>query len=614
MNEIRGDDRTVKVLLSDKYKIDYYQRDYNWETKQVKELIDDLTNRFSNDFKVGHSRQKVRNYGQYFLGSVIISKKDDVSFIIDGQQRLTTLTLLLIYLNGIQKGWDSDDQVYVDNLIYSTQYGIKSFNMDIDERKDIFEKLQSGEEPVTVGKSQSIQNLVNRYKDLENSDLFSDDFRERNQLPHFLEWLTEKVVFVVITTASDDEAYTIFETMNDRGLSLTPTDMLKGYFLANITDDSERQKASDILKDYQNVFLEKAKDEYAKFFKAWLRSQYAETIRERKRGAQTQDFEKLGTEFHRWLRDNERREGIELISSKDFFTFIDKNLSYYAEAYLETLKYAKIYNYDYSSIFFNEQNNFTLQYPLLLAPLRTEDDTQTRQNKMKIVSRFIEILLVRRIFNFKTIDHSSMEYKVFQILKKIRGKSIDELKNLLINELENYEFDFSSSNFSLRNNRKKVHLVLARLTEFIEYKSGCTTRFVEYSNQARSKGGYQIEHVLPNDYQKFSEEFSDQNTFQDFRNLIGGLLLIPGKENASLGNKPFEEKVEIYSRGNLLASSLHKNTYKNNPAFMNFITQNSIPFEPKTEFNKKQLLQRQNLYIKIANLCWSPERIETIGN
>jgi len=78
MNEIRGDDRTVKVLLSDKYKIDYYQRDYNWETKQVKELIDDLTNRFSNDFKVGHSRQKVRNYGQYFLGSVIISKKDDV--------------------------------------------------------------------------------------------------------------------------------------------------------------------------------------------------------------------------------------------------------------------------------------------------------------------------------------------------------------------------------------------------------------------------------------------------------------------------------------------------------------------------------------------------------
>ena len=513
MNEIRGDDRTVKVLLSDKYKIDYYQRDYNWETKQVKELIDDLTNRFSNDFKVGHSRQKVRNYGQYFLGSVIISKKDDVSFIIDGQQRLTTLTLLLIYLNGIQKGWDSDDQVYVDNLIYSTQYGIKSFNMDIDERKDIFEKLQSGEEPVTVGKSQSIQNLVNRYKDLENSNLFSDDFREHNKLPHFLEWLTEKVVFVVITTTSDDEAYTIFETMNDRGLSLTPTDMLKGYFLANITDDSERQKASDILKDYQNVFLEKAKDEYAKFFKAWLRSQYAETIRERKRGALPQHFDKLGTEFHRWLRDNERREGIELISSKDFFTFIDKNLSYYAEAYLETLKYAKIYNYDYSSIFFNEQNNFTLQYPLLLAPLRTEDDTQTRQNKMKIVSRFIEILLVRRIFNFKTIDHSSMEYKVFQILKKIRGKSIDELKNLLINELENYEFDFSSSNFSLRNNRKKVHLVLARLTEFIEYKSGCTTRFVEYSNQARSKGGYQIEHVLPNDYQKFMK-ISDQDTFK----------------------------------------------------------------------------------------------------
>ena len=614
MKNIRGEDRTIKHLLCNKYKIDYYQRDYNWETKQVKELIDDLTNRFNQDYEECHSRQKVRNYGQYFLGSVIISEKDDASFIIDGQQRLTTLTLLLIYLNGIQKDWDSDYKVTVDHLIYSTQYGIKSFNMDIPERRDVLDQLQKGEEPVTVGKSQSIQNLVNRYKDFENSDLFSDDYRKNDKLPHFLEWLTEKVVFVVITTASDDEAYTIFETMNDRGLSLTPTDMLKGYLLANIKNDSKRQEASEILKQYQNKFLQVAKDEYAKFFKAWLRSQYAEKIRGTKKGALPQDFDKLGTEFHRWLRDNKSRKGIELERSADFFAFIDTNLSYYAEAYLEALDYANNYDYNYSSIFFNEKNNFTLQYPLLLAPLRTDDNIQTRQIKMRIVSIFIEILLVRRIFNFKAIGHSTMENKVFQILKKIRRKNIEELKKLLIEELDGYEFDFTSSNFSLRNNKNKVHLVLARLTEFIEYKSSGTTRFVEYSNQAKNQGRYQIEHVWQNDYQKFSEEFSDQNTFENFRDLIGGLLLIPGKVNASLGDKPFEEKVEIYSRENLLASSLHKNTYKNNPAFKNFIAQNSLNFEPKTEFTKKDLDSRQKLYIEIANLCWSPERIETIGN
>ena len=50
------------------------------------------------------------------------------------------------------------------------------------------------------------------------------------------------VHLVEITTYSDDVAYTIFETMNDRGLSLSPTDMLKGYLLANITDERSRQR------------------------------------------------------------------------------------------------------------------------------------------------------------------------------------------------------------------------------------------------------------------------------------------------------------------------------------------------------------------------------------
>ena len=79
-----------------------------------------------------------------------------------------------------------------------------------------------------------MQNLINRYNDI--ADIFPEDLRG-DALPYFLDWLTEKVMRVEITAFSDDDAYTIFETMNDRGLSLTPTDMLKGYLLANITDD-----------------------------------------------------------------------------------------------------------------------------------------------------------------------------------------------------------------------------------------------------------------------------------------------------------------------------------------------------------------------------------------
>jgi hypothetical protein len=64
-----------------------------------------------------------------------------------------------------------------------------------------------------------------------------------------VDWLIENVHFVEITAYSDSDAYTIFETMNDRGLSLTPADMLKGYLLAHITDPADRGRAGSVWKE-----------------------------------------------------------------------------------------------------------------------------------------------------------------------------------------------------------------------------------------------------------------------------------------------------------------------------------------------------------------------------
>ena len=68
MSEIRGEDRSVKSLLGQKFRIDYYQRDYKWKSKQVRELIEDLTSRFLLDYQAHHERKAVAKYGQYFLG------------------------------------------------------------------------------------------------------------------------------------------------------------------------------------------------------------------------------------------------------------------------------------------------------------------------------------------------------------------------------------------------------------------------------------------------------------------------------------------------------------------------------------------------------------------
>src|SRR5688500_4200077 len=133
MNEILGQAKTIRELLSGtKYSIDYYQREYKWEEKQVQELIEDLTGKFLEDHDSSHERSAVEKYGHYFLGSIVTSRRDNQSFIIDGQQRLTSLTLLLIFLHNLQRG--RDDAVKVDQLIFSEKYSRKSFNIAVDER------------------------------------------------------------------------------------------------------------------------------------------------------------------------------------------------------------------------------------------------------------------------------------------------------------------------------------------------------------------------------------------------------------------------------------------------------------------------------------------------
>src|SRR5690554_2161199 len=128
MKRIEGRARTVRELLdSTKYTVDFYQREYAWQERQVRELLDDLTGKFLDFYDASHARDAVEQYGHYFLGSIVISHKRGQRFIVDGQQRLTTLTLLLIYLYHLQDGREA--QVDLKNLIYSEKFGRRSFNL-----------------------------------------------------------------------------------------------------------------------------------------------------------------------------------------------------------------------------------------------------------------------------------------------------------------------------------------------------------------------------------------------------------------------------------------------------------------------------------------------------
>ena len=99
MAKIDADARTVHDLMSGKtYQVDYFQREYRWREEQIHELIDDLTGRLLSAWRPEHARTERRNYPAYFLGSVILAGEGEGGSIIDGQQRLTTVSLLMCAL------------------------------------------------------------------------------------------------------------------------------------------------------------------------------------------------------------------------------------------------------------------------------------------------------------------------------------------------------------------------------------------------------------------------------------------------------------------------------------------------------------------------------------
>jgi len=99
---IQGDVRSIFQLFQGAhYEIEFYQREYAWQEQNLQELLDDFTRSFFNEFKETHSNAQVATYRAYFLGPIVTHREGPVKYLVDGQQRMTTLSLLLAYLSHI---------------------------------------------------------------------------------------------------------------------------------------------------------------------------------------------------------------------------------------------------------------------------------------------------------------------------------------------------------------------------------------------------------------------------------------------------------------------------------------------------------------------------------
>lgn len=599
----------VEVLGGKKYSIDYYQREYKWESKQIAELVADLTATFLDLYEPGHPRKQVAKYPGYFLGSIIISQKGNHPFVVDGQQRLTSLTLFLTYLRRQQQ--DRADVVNIDELIYSEKFGEKSFNLDVPDRNDCMDALfEHGEYDPPAEAPDSVRTLVARYADLDA--LFPEELKGA-ALPYFIDWLKDRVQLVEITAYNDDDAYAIFETMNDRGLKLTPADMLKGYLLANMEDGAPRTKANDRWRKRLRSLDELGDDASSDFLKTWLRSQYSTKIRQRSKGAKPEDWDRIGTEFHRWVRGTHDQIGLE--SAEDYFQFVTRDLDFYSRQFERILNVTS-QSLDPTSplrfIRYNHNAGFTLQHQLLLATLIVGDSPETIDRKLEIVGRYVDILLTWRIWNFRSTAYSTMGYSMFNVMRDIRGLDVDDLARVLWDQLKSEEetFDRRDDFYVHQQNKGQVHRFLARLTDYVTVEAGMASKYVEFTNGSTVR--YEVEHIWANHAKRHLDEFSHESDFARHRNRIGGLLLLPKQFNASYNDEAYAEKRPRYFSQNLLAASLDPQTYEKNPGFVGFVRSSGLPFRAHEEFRTADLLERGALYRDLAKRVWNPDDLLTV--
>jgi hypothetical protein len=208
------------LFLSDNFnvfKIPDYQRPYVWDVEKIESLFVDLKDFYDNQEDETH----------YYMGTILFHKENEVLHIIDGQQRLTTLLLIDYVINESSSLLKKKEEQF--NLFFNS--------------------------PV------SIENII-KNRDYIKSKLFSSI--NKSSLENFC----NEIIVTVITTTSADEAFTFFDSQNNRGISLSPVDFLKSYHLKAIKgdwEDSDKQavvakkwdknNANQFLDGFFNLFL-----------------------------------------------------------------------------------------------------------------------------------------------------------------------------------------------------------------------------------------------------------------------------------------------------------------------------------------------------------------------
>lgn len=568
-NKIDAKDiKLLNVFFGNRYKIDVFQREYRWQREQIEALISDLCSSFLNNYEPSHTIESAINYDCYYMGPIVLCEDENNLSIVDGQQRLTSFTLLIIYLNHLQNLLviDEDQKHDLENYIFVKKAGRKTLVLNVESRNEIINQLYSNENFVNninmedskesfdylqSTLEESIENIKNRYDDIIK--FFPPELKSEVILPIFIEWLLNRVVLVEIKAFSIENAYTIFETMNDRGLSLNPTEILKAYLLSNIKDEAKAIEANEKWKQLINDLKTKiGQDADLEFFRNWLRAKFAITRRGAFKGSENEDFEKIGVQFHAWVKNNHKK--LNLRKDLDFYYFILSDLDFYINEYLTLYSYKNnIEENNIDDLYIT--NSFSiadsLTYPLFLSPIHKADSHDIIIEKYLNVNKFLDNYTNIRMLCNRVVTQSSIRNYFYDLIKEIRNNSIEELNDVLNRESEKLKEIKSSIEIFQVDNWGYYHYFYAR----INYANPKIKDEYTFNELLRSKkqSSFVLTQIFTNE--EFEKFYKDSSLIIN-QNTIGNYCLIKRYEIEEFNNKQTRHKISYLQKKNYIPETI----------------------------------------------------------
>ncbi|MEL6864318.1 MAG: DUF262 domain-containing protein [Bacteroidota bacterium] len=619
--DVSPDKQNIDTLFSKTtYYIDFYQREYKWNTEPVRRLLEDVFYKFNLEYKpeLEANEENINvEYSWYYLNTYVTNQSGGKVYVVDGQQRLTTITLTLIKLYHMTVVYKSELDEWLKNKIVGVQGRKKSFWMNHEAHIGAMKALFQGEvlAKIDVSSGVTAKNMVENYKEI--SAWIDKEITDLHKLETFVFYFLHRLVLINLSVTQTDVPM-VFEVINDRGVKLKPYEILKGKLLGQIDKkELNNLKLNDNWETQVRKINEWGEDEMDEFFRYFLKAKFANT---RAEGT------KFDGDYHRELFTEESNKHLKLKHNPQGVKhFLQNDFKYYSDLYYTISEYYDPLLEEQAYVYYNNLNDMDTQITLMLSGCNLKDIQE--QEKIKVISReldrFYSLLQLQKAY-----DSNDFNTSIYLISNEIRGKNVESYRDIfdkyLMKELSakkgvevsqpfQYAYFKNIGFYDLKSRFLKYFF--ARVEKFIAEGTKQNMKHSIYDLVVRRGhvNGFHVEHVLAynqENYAHFSTPNGDgqvhfnEELFEQQRNRLGGLLLLKGRDNISSNNEVYEKKLKSYANTLYWNMTLREDTYKSKLDMRDFIAAHKLNLEPIAIFDQQAVETRHRLLFDIVKIIW----------